>query len=360
MVNGEEKAASRQAEGANDQRSQLEALYAAMAPQGLQPLWESLHALVLPEPKSPARPWRWSYDDTRNYLMRAGDIISAEQAERRVLIMENPGIAGQAAITPSLYAGLQLILPGEVAPCHRHAQNALRFVMEGSGAFTAVDGEKAIMEQFDLVLTPAGQWHDHGNQTDTPMIWLDGLDIPTVRLFDASYAERLGSAAHPETVRPGDTSARYGHNMRPMRGSSADRRPGGRPLFHYRYAEWREALGAMAASADIDPHLGHALEFLNPADGGPVLSTISAHVRLLPAGFETRARQATDGTVFVVCEGEGELLLGDDVIALQPRDVVVVPSWIRHQFRASSELILFGYSDKASQMKLELYREVNH
>ena len=242
-----------QGHGANDQRAQLEALYAAMAPKGLLPLWESLHALVLAEPQSPAKPWRWSYDEVRDHLMRAGDIISAEQAERRVLILENPGLGGLSAITPSLYAGLQLILPGEVAPCHRHSQNALRFVMEGSGAFTALDGEKAVMQPFDLVLTPAGQWHDHGNQTDQPMIWLDGLDIPTVRLFDASFAERLDVAAHPETVPAGDTLTRYGHNMRPLRGSLADRRPSARPLFHYRYADWRPALDAMASSAEIVP-----------------------------------------------------------------------------------------------------------
>lgn len=346
--------------GANDQRAQLESLYAAMAPSGLLPLWESLHALVLPEPASPARPWRWDYGEARDFLIRAGDIISAEQAERRVLIMENPGLPGQSAITPSLYAGLQLILPGEVAPCHRHAQNALRFVMEGSGAFTALDGEKAVMEPFDLVLTPSGQWHDHGNDTAQPMIWLDGLDIPTVRLFDASFAERLGSAAHPETAPPGDTLARYGHNMRPMQGSAADRRPASRPLFHYRHADWRPALNAMAQSAETDPHFGHALEFLNPADGGAILSTISAHVRLLPAGFETRARQATDGTVYVVVEGDGQLLLGEEEIALRPRDVFVVPSWVAHRFQARSQLIMFGYSDKAAQQKLDLYREYNH
>ncbi|MFM2371562.1 MAG: gentisate 1,2-dioxygenase [Pseudomonadota bacterium] len=341
----------------NDQRAQLETLYEQMAPKSLTPLWESLHALVTPEPVSPAVPWRWSFGEVRDFLMRAGDIISAEQAERRVLIMENPGIPGQSAITPSLYAGLQLILPGEVAPCHRHTQNALRFVMEGSGAFTALDGEKAVMEPFDLVLTPSGQWHDHGNQTDQPMIWLDGLDIPTVRLFDASFAERLDVAAHPETAPPGDTLARYGHNLRPLRGSAADRRPANRPLFHYRYADWRPALDALAASADIDAHVGHALEFLNPADGGAVLSTISAHVRLLPAGFETRARQSTDGTVFVVVEGEGTLLLGDKEIPLNPRDIVVVPSWVPHRFHARHDTVLFAYSDKASQQKLDLYRE---
>ena len=124
---------------ANDQQSQLETLYAEMAPSHLMPLWESLAELVRPQPKSPARVHRWSYAEARDYLMRAGDLISAEQAERRVLILENPGLPGQSAIVPSLYAGLQLILPGEIAPSHRHSQCALRFVLEGGGAFTAVD-----------------------------------------------------------------------------------------------------------------------------------------------------------------------------------------------------------------------------
>lgn len=344
----------------NDQAAQLAQLYKAMEPSRLLPLWESLHALVLPEPKSAAQAYRWDYATAREFLLRAGDLISAEQAERRVLILENPGLPGQSAITSSLYAGLQLILPDEVAPCHRHSQNALRFVMEGSGAYTALDGEKAVMQPFDLVLTPAGQWHDHGNASDRPMIWLDGLDIPTVRLFDAQFAERLDTATHPETVPPGDTLARYGHNLRPVRGSTADRRPAARPLFHYRHADWRPALEAMSRSAEIDPHLGHALEFFNPTDGGPVLATISAQVRLLPAGFETGPRQSTDGTVLVVVDGEGEIEIGEQTIRLSPLDTVVVPAWARHVIRAERELVLFGYSDKASQVKLDLYREYNH
>lgn len=343
----------------DDQQDQLEQLYAEMAPSHLTPLWESLHALVPPEPRSPAVPHAWSFAPVCNYLMRAGDLISAEKAERRVLILENPGIAGQSAITPSLYAGLQLILPGEVAPCHRHSQCALRFVMDGDGAYTALDGEKAIMRPFDLVLTPGGQWHDHGNPSDTPMIWLDGLDIPTVRHFDAGFAERLDQPSYPESVPPGDTLARYGHNLRPMRGSIADRRPVALPLFHYRYAEWRPALDMMARSAEIDPHLGHALEFSNPADGGPIMPTISAHVRSLPAGFETQPRRSTDGTVFVVVEGEGEMRVGDRSMALRPREIVVVPSWHTVRIRADSELVLFAFSDKAAQQKLNLYKEEN-
>lgn len=342
---------------ATDRHGRLCALYDEMRPQHLAPLWEVLSALVAPEPVSQAQAHKWSYVMVRDYLTRAGALISAAEAERRVLILENPGLPGQSAITTSLYAGLQLILPGEVAPCHRHSQCALRFVLEGDGAFTAVDGEKAVMRPFDLVLTPGGQWHDHGNTTDTPMIWLDGLDIPTVRHFDASFADKLGGEAHPETVTPGDSAARYGRNLRPMRGTAADRRPAGQPLFHYRYDEWRDALDRLARADAPDPHLGHALEFINPADGGSIMPTISAHVRLLPAGFATRPRRSTDATVFVVVEGIGQARVGDTALELAPRDVVVVPSWQPLVLDAASELVLFGFSDRVAQEKLNLYRE---
>ncbi|WP_428487765.1 gentisate 1,2-dioxygenase [Rhodopila sp.] len=341
----------------NDAASQLQALYAEMQPRSLYPLWEVLGALVTPEPRSPARVHRWTYADARDYLLRAGDLISAAQAERRVLIMENPGLPGTSSVTPSLYAGLQLILPNEVAPCHRHAQCALRFVMQGEGAFTAVDGEKAMMRPFDLVLTPGWQWHDHGNTSNEPMIWLDGLDIPTVLHFDASFAEHLSAAAHPETVPAGDTLRRYGRNMRPMRGTVSDRRQGRQPLFHYPYVEWRESLLGLARSGEPDPHFGHALEFSNPADGGAVMPTISAHVRLLPAGFATRPRAATDGTVFVVVEGNGAALVEGRTIPLSPRDVLVVPSWRELVLQADEDLVLFGYSDRVAQEKLGLFRE---
>lgn len=344
----------------NDQQAQLNALYEQMKPEGLYPLWEKLSALVLPQPNSPAEVHKWSYDNAREYLMRAGDLISARQAERRVLILENPGLPGHSGITPSLYAGLQLILPGEVAPAHRHSQSALRFVMEGEDAYTSVDGEKAVMRPFDLVLTPGGQWHDHGNPTDKPMIWLDGLDIPTVRHFDASFAEGYHEDQFPQQAPPGDSLNRYGRNMRPLKGHTADRRPANQPLFHYPYAEWRPALDGLANSgAEPDPHLGHALEFLNPVNGGSIMSTIAAHVRLLPPGFETKPRRSTDGAIFVVVEGEGEAVIEGETIALKPRDIVVVPSWKQVVFKAASQLVLFGYSDKASQEKLNLYREEN-
>ncbi len=342
---------------ANDQQAQLQALYAEMAPHSLYPLWEVLAALVTPTPRSPARVHRWEYGPARDYLLRAGDLISAEQAERRVLILENPGLPGTSAVIPSLYAGLQLILPGEIAPCHRHTQCALRFVMEGEGAYTAIDGERAIMRPFDLVLTPNWQWHDHGNESDRPMIWLDGLDIPTVRFYDASFAERLERPAQNQAVPAGDSLRRYGRNLRPMRGTAADRRPAHQPLFHYPYAEWRESLMGLAASEAPDPHLGHALEFVNPADGGPIMPTIAAHVRHIPAGFESKPRRSTDGTILVVVEGRGTARIHGVEQKLAERDLLVVPSWQALEIRAETPLVLFGYSDKAAQEKLGLWRE---
>jgi gentisate 1,2-dioxygenase len=189
------------------------------------------------------------------------------------------------------------------------------------------------------------------------MIWLDGLDIPTVLHFDASFAEHLPESAHPETVPPGDTSSRYGRNLRPMRGTATDRRPGRQPLFHYPYPEWRDSLQTLARSSDPDPHFGHALEFTNPADGGAVMPTISAHVRLLPAGFSTRPRASTDGTVFVVVEGTGSARVDGKDIPLEPRDTLVVPSWRELVLQADTDLVLFGYSDRTAQEKLGLFRE---
>src|SRR5579884_136712 len=183
------------AERAPARTSERQAFYDRIAPLSLAPLWESLHHLVTAEPRSRAVPHVWHYREVRPYLMQAGGLITAMEATRRVLILENPGFVGEAQVTDSLFAGLQLILPGEVAPAHRHTQSALRFIIEGSGAYTAVDGERTIMRPGDFVITPSWTWHDHGNTGTGPMVWLDGLDIHIVKLFEASFRE--GAAAGP-------------------------------------------------------------------------------------------------------------------------------------------------------------------
>src|SRR5215212_12191586 len=179
--------------------------YDRIAPLHLAPLWEKLHHLVTAEPHSPCVPYLWQYDrEVRPYLMQAGGLISAMEATRRVLILENPGYAGQAQITDALFAGLQLILPGEIAPAHRHTQSALRFVIEGSGAYTAVDGERTTMQPGDFVITPSWTWHDHGHDASGPVVWLDGLDIPLIRFLDAGFAETYPQAVQP-VLRPEGT-----------------------------------------------------------------------------------------------------------------------------------------------------------
>ncbi len=332
--------------------------YESLGPQALAPLWTVLKSLVTPEPRTPMVAHRWSYDDIRPLLMRAGELITAEEAERRVLILENPAMPGGAAITRTLYAGIQLLMPGEIAPCHRHTQSALRFVLEGEGAYTAVDGERAVMQPFDLVLTPNGRWHDHGNDTARPMSWLDGLDIPLVTALDASFAEHLdGRAQHPQSLPAADCQARWGANLRPANriGEAA---AVGAPLFHYPYQDWRAALASVARSDAPDPCHGIRMEFTNPTDGGPVMRTISAFCQFLPAGFETAPIRSTDGLIHVGVEGKGVLEVDGRQFPLAPRDVAVAPAWSERRLRATSDMVVFSYSDRAVQEKLGLWREL--
>src|SRR5213595_2519230 len=174
-----------------------EAFYRKIDGENLSALWNVMGELITPEPKSACRPHLWKFDIIRDYMTEAGKLITAKEAERRVLVLENPGLRGQSKITTDLYAGVQLVMPGEVAPAHRHTQSALRFVLEGHGAHTSVGGERTRMEPGDFVITPAMHWHDHGNASDQPMFWLDGLDIPIVQILDASFAEHLDQDEQP-------------------------------------------------------------------------------------------------------------------------------------------------------------------
>src|SRR6187455_392576 len=221
-----------------------EQLYRDMDSHNLTPLWEVLHALVPPRPRTPCVPAFWKYGEVRPFLMRAGDAITAEEAVRRVLILENPALRGQSCITQSLYAGLQLILPGEVAPSHRHTQSALRFVLEGSGAYTAVDGERTTMQPGDFIITPSWTWHDHGHEGTGPVVWLDGLDVRIVRAFAAQFHEPFPQAVQPISRGEGASMARYGNNLKPL-GAVA---PFGKtsPIFSYPYDRSRETLARLA------------------------------------------------------------------------------------------------------------------
>lgn len=320
----------------------------------MTPLWEVLGRLV---PKSPApliQPALWKYAEIREQVMLAGRLISAEEAERRVLILENPGLRGNSSVTQSLYAGLQLIMPGEVAPAHRHTQSALRLLLEGEGAYTAVDGERTTMHRGDFIITPAWTWHDHGNPGEQPVVWLDGLDIPLLRFFDAGFAEP-GHKLSQELSRPeGDALARYGSNMVPVDFSQQVNAP--TKVFVYPYAQSRAALERVARGT-IDAHHGYKQRFVNPATGASPMPTMGAFIQWLPKGFESLPYRCTDATVYVCLEGEGQVQIGQELFRFQENDVFVVPSWCSLQLKAQRRCILFSYSDRPVQQALGIWRE---
>jgi gentisate 1,2-dioxygenase len=329
--------------------------YERIGQRSMTPLWEVMRGLVTPEPASPCVPALWRYDEIRPFIMEAGGLITAKEAERRVLVLENPGMPGQSRITRSLYAGMQLILPGEVAPSHRHMQTALRFVIEGSGAYTAVDGEKTIMRPGDFVITPQWCWHDHGNDSDAPMVWLDGLDIPIVQLFDASFAEHYEADEQPLTRPEGDSLARFGAGLLP-----ADQEAGvlSSPVFNYPYARTREALETMRRTGEWDPCHGLKMKYVNPVTGDYAMPTMATFMQLMPRGFAGTPYRSTDGMVYVCVEGTGETVINGETFTWGPRDTFVVPSWAAHHHKVTGDdAVLFSFSDRVVQEKLGLWRE---
>ncbi len=333
--------------------TELEALYTDLKPLALAPLWTTLHDLVPAQPTSRMRPAHWSYEAIRPLLLRAGKCISAAEAVRRVLILENPGALGTACITDTLYAGLQLILPGELAPAHRHTQSAFRFILEGRGAFTTVGGERFDMEPGDLILTPNFEWHEHCHAGKEPVVWLDGLDIPLVRSLSAGFAED-SPERHQQVVTPsGTNAAQWGSGLRPISTESVLRRVA---RYAYPFRDWHNALGAIARSGRPPGNDGYALEFVNPIDGSSVLPTMSAFCQLVPKDYETPSLRRTDARVFSVVRGSGRVHVGDSVFRPAPRDVFVVPSWTPYSIYADEEFVLFSYSDRATQERLGLWQ----
>jgi gentisate 1,2-dioxygenase len=335
------------------------ALYDAMRPHSLTPLWEVLHALVPPQPNTPCAPHVWKYETARPFLMEAGSLITAHEAVRRVLILENPALPGQSAATQALYAGLQLIMPGEVAPCHRHTQSALRFIVEGSGAYTAVDGERTTMRPGDFIITPSWTWHDHGNDTDTPVVWLDGLDIPMIRFFDAGFAENGTSDMQFVARKEGTNFAQYGANMLPVRYDAPH--GGTSPIFSYPYARTREALEALRSNTEMDACDGFKLAYVNPATGGSPMPTMATFMQLLPREFAGKAQRTTEGTIFSVVEGSATVKISraDKTWTFQvgPRDHFVIPSWHAFSFSTNEDCVLFSFSDRPVQKALGILRE---
>lgn len=308
--------------------------YDGLEEHQVAPLWRSLGSLLLPEPRTSAVPHVWRYADVRPALMEAGEAVTAEEAERRVLMLLNPGLDGKAAATNLLYAGLQLVLPGEIAGPHRHSQAALRFIVEGDGGYTTVDGQRTIMRTGDMVLTPSMTAHDHGNESDGPMIWLDGLDVPIVNPLEATFFEDLGDEPQEVTVKSGPPA----------------------PTINYPWERTEEAL----RSAEATPTDGVILEYTNPSTGGPVLPTMGCSVQLLPGGTHTEAHRHTSSAVYHAVRGAGTTIVDGRPLEWEEKDTFVLPTWAVHEHVNDSgdEAILFSFTDEPVLRALGLHREV--
>ena len=322
----------------------------------MTPLWEVLGALVPPQPRSPVQPALWRYAELREQVMEAGRLITRRggRAPRA-----DPGEPGAA----------RAVVHHAVAVCRAAAdpagrgragasphQSALRLVLDGEGAYTAVDGERTTMRRGDFIITPAWTWHDHGNLGDQPVVWLDGLDIPIVRFLDAGFAEKSEQPSQQPLRPEGDALARYGINMVPVDYRAEAGRPDAGVRLSVR-AHARQSLLAIARGTP-DAHHGFKLRYVNPATGASPMPTIGAFAQWLPAGFETQAL-SLHRRHGATCAWKAAARRAS---ATQPgasseNDVFVVPSWHALQLRADRDALLFSFSDRPVQQALGLWRE---
>ncbi len=295
----------------------------ALSKQDLVPLWPFLRGFLpyaIPERKT--KPAHWAYQSIRPLLLEAGDLTPIEKAERRVLVLCNPGHeAEDALVTPTIYVGLQLILPGETAPNHKHTPSAVRLVIEGNGGYTTVNGEKLPMEPGDLILTPPGLWHEHGHDGNGPIVWMDALDLPLIYRMEASYSEE----GQPQTV-----------NQEPDRSQTTYRRAGvlpykslkgrdsGFPLLRYPWKEVKAALNDMALDIPIGEPV--QLAYVNPETGQECMPTLGFSALMLRPNESLHLPRRSPSGVFKVVEGSGKATIDNTGFTWQQHDILAVPT----------------------------------
>ncbi|MEQ8442933.1 MAG: cupin domain-containing protein [Alphaproteobacteria bacterium] len=342
---------------------ELDAYYDDLEKHSAAALWTVANKIEPWEPVSSSVPMIWRYNDLREHVLRSVDLVTPEQAGRRVIYLDNPGRRDVAAAVGWLYSGLQVMHPGERASAHRHSASALRFIMEGEGAYTIVDGHKMTLGRNDFVLTPNGTWHEHAVAEDgTPCIWQDGLDIPLVNCLEANFYEVHPDLAQATNYPVDDMTKTWGN---------PGLLPGGHfngdawshaysPMLKYEWEPTYEALSRLAETSDGSPFDGVLMEYVNPATGGPVMQTIGASMQMLRAGEATRAHRHTGSYLYQCCKGSGYSVINGKRFDWSERDIFCVPSWAWHEHvngSDSEDACLFCFSDLPVMRKLGLYRE---
>jgi len=317
-------------------------------------LWEIASQMTPhPQPQAIAHQWKWSL--LKEVVKQSASAVPVGD-ERRAMQLFNPGLNGQWATTNTLIAAVQVLLPGEVARAHRHSPAAIRFIIEGRGAYTAVEGEKVIMQPGDFVLTPSWQWHDHGNETQETVVWMDGLDVPLTRSLNAMFFE-MGKelkASHHKPVN--GSKALYGHGK--LTPTWTKERPLFSPLMLYSWEQTQQALHDLR-NHDADPHDGISLEYTHAQTGGPVLPTMSCRVQMIRKGEKLKPKRVTGSSVFHVVQGRGRSSIEGKAFDWEKGDIVALPSWAQHDHAnaGGEDAILFSISDRPVLEALGFYRE---
>jgi gentisate 1,2-dioxygenase len=321
--------------------------------QNLVPLWPSLRAVLPPgKPRPNTRPTHWSYQALRPLLMRAGELTPMHKAERRVLVLANPGHGLEnMKASAAMYLGMQLLLPGEWAPSHRHTPNAVRMVVEGEGAWTTVDGEKCPMSRGDLILTPTGLWHEHGHDGDEPVVWLDVLDLPLAYYLETSYAIE----GQRQEVKPGRGDRAYARaGVMP---TTVFQRSGKRyPMLRYPWADARTALVALAAD---QPGLDAVqVTYVNPESGEDAENILGFYALMLRPGQVLKLPARSPASVFHLIEGAAEVSVEAEVFALAEADTCCAPGYVEITLRnrlADAPSFLFIADESPLHRKLGVY-----
>ena len=295
---------------------------AALKAQNLVPLWPNLRAVLPPhKPRLQTRATHWPYKTLRPLLLQAGELAPIEKAERRVLVLANPGHGpDKMQASAAMYLGMQLLLPGEWAPSHRHTPNAVRMVVEGAGAWSTVDGEKCAMLRGDLILTPTGLWHEHGHDGNEPVVWLDVLDLPLVYYMEASYHVDGGRQA----VKPGHGERAYSRGGL-LPSAVFERSNKAYPMLRYPWAEARAALESLAAD---QPELEAVqLTYANPETGGHAENILGFYALMLRPGQTLRLPARSPAMVFHVIEGGAQVQIEDQAFTLDTADTCCAPGY---------------------------------
>lgn len=319
--------------------------------KNLKGYWEVYQGEVYREPHSSFEPHLWKWEDIYPAILKAGELVDFEASVRRVLMLRNPSLKHSAAHTMVL--NIQLLKPGEHAPPHRHTNGAIRFVIRGSGARMVVEGESFDIAEGDFITTPNWTRHDHVNDSDTPMLWMDGLDAPLVRTLEVGFHEPLKDAK--QSVSSLEAQSRQARSpIRPSWVRSHSIQP---PAYCYKWEDTERMLQTVGEQPG-DPYDGVLLDYANPLTGGPTLPTLSCGIQMLRPGEKTKAHRHTSTALYHVFKGQGATTIDGVRYEWGPGDSFVVPLWRFHDHENANdrEAILFVMTDKPLMDALGLYR----